>query len=112
MFRGTNAADRIAASADVLRYLASARDGNSTRGAGKAADRDRCLVLAATHDLELVGLLDGRFAPYHFGDRITDTGLEFDYLLHPGPTTSRNALALLRLLGAPPEIASGGVSNT
>lgn len=100
MFRGTNAADRIAASADVLRYLASARDGDSP--GGKTADR--CLVLAATHDLELVGLLDGRFAPYHFGDRITDTGLEFDYLLHPGPTTSRNALALLRLLGAPPGI--------
>jgi hypothetical protein len=101
MFRGTNAADRIAASADVLRYLASARNGDSARS-GKTADR--CLVLAATHDLELVGLLEGRFAPYHFGDRITDTGLEFDYLLHPGPTTSRNALALLRLLGAPPEI--------
>jgi DNA mismatch repair ATPase MutS len=31
--------------------------------------------------------------------------LEFDYRLRPGVAPSRNAIALLQLLGAPPEVA-------
>lgn len=46
-------------------------------------------------------LLDGAFAAFHFGDRISEDRLDFDYRLHPGVARSRNAVALLRLLGAP-----------
>jgi DNA mismatch repair ATPase MutS len=40
----------------------------------------------------------------HFGDRVGTDGLAFDYRLREGPATSRNAIALLRLQGAPPEL--------
>jgi hypothetical protein len=90
LFRGTNSVDRIAASAASYSYLAEAADGC------------RCLVIAATHDLELVPALAGQFAPYHFGDRIAADRLEFEYRLRPGVAPSRNAIALLQILGAPP----------
>jgi DNA mismatch repair ATPase MutS len=63
------------------------------------------LVIAATHDLELVTLLPD-YVVVHFGDRLTADGLQFDYRLRPGPTTTRNAIALLGVLGAPPEVVS------
>jgi DNA mismatch repair ATPase MutS len=74
-----------------------ARNGTGSPGAGVP----RCLVIAATHDLELVTRLDHSFRAFHFGDRIAEDRLQFDYRLHPGVATSRNAVALLRLLGAP-----------
>jgi DNA mismatch repair ATPase MutS len=61
--------------------------------------------VAATHDLELIAHVDSGFAPFHFGDRIHEDRLDFDYLLRPGVASSRNAIALLRLLGAPPAVA-------
>jgi DNA mismatch repair ATPase MutS len=47
-----------------------------------------------------------RFAPFHFGDRVAVNRLEFDYRLRPGVAPSRNAIALLHLLGAPPEVVA------
>jgi DNA mismatch repair ATPase MutS len=58
-------------------------------------------VLAATHDGELVELLAERYAAFHFGDAVADDGLVFDHRLRPGPASTRNAIALLRLHGAP-----------
>ena len=58
-------------------------------------------VLAATHDLELVELASGRYDAYHFGDSVGREGLVFDHHLQRGPSSSRNAIALLRLHGAP-----------
>jgi hypothetical protein len=90
MFRGTNAVERIAAGQSVLIEL---------------IDRGKPhMVVAATHDNELVDLLSGSFAPFHFGDVLTDETLTFDYRLRLGRTTSRNAIALLRLNGAPPAL--------
>ena len=43
ILRGTNTKERIAASAAILRYL----------------EERNCLVLVASHDMELVDLLDG-----------------------------------------------------
>jgi DNA mismatch repair ATPase MutS len=63
-------------------------------------------VLAATHDQDLVDLLAGVYASYHFTDTIDDMGLSFDYQLQPGPATTRNAIALLRLRGAPPQLVA------
>jgi DNA mismatch repair ATPase MutS len=59
------------------------------------------VALAATHDGELVELLPDVYAAHHFGDEIGPNGLEFDHRLRPGPATTRNAIALLRLHGAP-----------
>jgi hypothetical protein len=90
IFRGTNTAERVAASAEVLRWLAA-------RGA---------LVLAATHDDALTVMLEGSYRNYHFGETIEETGMVFDYLLKEGPATTRNAIELLRVLGYPEELVA------
>jgi hypothetical protein len=87
LFRGTNAVERIAAAEAVLAALIEG---------GKLH-----VVLAATHDGELVDLLRDSYTVCHFGDAVGPDGLTFDYRLTPGPATSRNAIALLELSGAP-----------
>jgi DNA mismatch repair ATPase MutS len=99
LFRGTNTVERIAAGAAVLTHLA-----------GEAGRPGRHIVIAATHDGELVDLLDGRYAPAHLSDSIGPDGLAFDFVMRPGPATSRNAIALLRLSGAPDGVVRGAES--
>jgi hypothetical protein len=91
LFRGTNAVERIAAGEAVLLELLRPRPGVRTPH----------VVLAATHDGELVDLVSESFDAYHFGDSVGAEGLTFDHRLEPGPATTRNALALLRMHGAP-----------
>jgi len=62
------------------------------------------IVIAATHDRELVDLLRHVYAAYHFSDTVGSGGLLFDYKLREGPARSRNAIALLEMYGAPPQI--------
>jgi hypothetical protein len=88
LFRGTNAVERVAAGVAVLAALI---------GAGKPH-----LVLAATHDSELVDQLhDDGYLVCHLSDAVGADGLVFDYRVQPGPATSRNAITLLELSGAP-----------
>jgi hypothetical protein len=93
LFRGTNAVERIAAGASVLRELLHGPDGPTSH-----------VVLTATHDGELVDLLADLYEAYHFGDALSDEGLTFDHRLKAGRSTSRNAIALLKLHGAPPDL--------
>jgi hypothetical protein len=90
LFRGTNAVERIAAGQAVLLELVTAADRTKPH-----------VVLAATHDGELVDLLPDHYAAYHFGDEVGSDGLVFDHQLRTGPATTRNAIALLRIHGAP-----------
>lgn len=90
LFRGTNAVERIAAGEAVLVELVRGTAGSKPH-----------VVVAATHDSELVDLLDGTYGAWHFGDALSEDGLVFDHRLQPGRATSRNAIALLRLHGAP-----------
>jgi hypothetical protein len=87
LFRGTNAVERIAAAEAVL---------DAIIGCGKPH-----VALVATHDGELVDLLRDSYEVCHFGDELGPGGLTFNYRLTPGPATSRNAIALLKLNGAP-----------
>ncbi len=87
LFRGTNSVERIAAGQAVLEEL--------------VAPSTPHVVLAATHDGELVELLAERYDSYHFGDEVGPDGLVFDHRLRAGAATSRNAIALLRIHGAP-----------
>jgi MutS-like protein len=100
LFRGTNAVERIAAGEAVLRELIV--DGS---------DFKPHVVLAATHDGELVDLLRDRYAAYHFGDAIGPNGLTFDYHLLSGPATTRNAITLLQLQGAPESLAKRALAR-
>lgn len=88
IFRGTNTAERISAALEVLNYI---------------MDKNSC-VIAATHDLELTGLVDHRFKNYHFKETIEDKDIIFDYILRDGPCTTRNAIAILEYLDYPREI--------
>lgn len=97
LFRGTNAVERIAAAEAVLDALV----GN---------ERPH-VALIATHDAELVDLLHYKFIVYHLADTIGAGGLEFSYRLTPGPATSRNAIALLQLNGAPPSVVSRALAR-
>jgi hypothetical protein len=91
LFRGTNAVERIAAAEAVLRELATTHTH---------------VVVTATHDGELVDLLREDYVPYHFTDSLGSRGLVFEYRLQPGPATTRNAITLLKLNGAPDGLIS------
>ena len=93
LFRGTNAVERIAAGRAVLLELVT--DSGRT---------NPHVVIAATHDGELVDLLPDDYSAFHFGDAVGPDGLIFDHQLRPGPATTRNAIALLRLHGAPRDL--------
>ncbi len=83
VLRGTNTVERIAASTQVLKMLS-----------GK-----NVLCFAATHDVELTRLLDGQYENYHFEEKLEEDDIFFPYQLLAGPAVTRNAIALLKILG-------------
>ena len=83
VLRGTNTVERIAASTQIMKVLAGGRT----------------LCFAATHDVELTRLLAAVYDNYHFEETIEEEDIFFPYLLVKGPATSRNAIALLKMLG-------------
>jgi len=90
LFRGTNATERIAAAESVLRELIDHARPHA--------------IVTSTHDAELVDLLRDTHDAYHFPDTLSPDGLVFTYRLEPGPSPTRNAIALLQLHGAPPAL--------
>ena len=90
ILKGTNTVERIAASEAVLRYLA----------------KYPCIVLVATHDLELIDRMKDIYEVWHFDTLQTEDGIEFDYRLHRGIGGGTNAIALLSLFGFPEEIVA------
>ena len=82
VLRGTNTVERIAASTQIMKKLA----------AGCA------LCFAATHDVELTKLLEREYDNFHFEERIEEDDIFFPYKLLEGPASTRNAIALLRML--------------
>jgi hypothetical protein len=89
IFRGTNSVDRLAGAREVLRRLSAA---------GAAG-------VVTTHDLELAALAgeDARFQAGHFTERYEGGRIVFDFRFRPGVATSRNAVALMRLVGILPD---------
>jgi DNA mismatch repair ATPase MutS len=83
----------------VLRELVDAGEGGR-----------RHVVLTATHDGELVDLLADRFDAVHFGDDVADDGIVFNYRLQSGRAATRNAIALLKLKGAPERVVNDALS--
>lgn len=85
VLRGTNTIERISASSEVMRYLS-----------GK-----NCICMTATHDIELVSILEGLFDNYHFQESFQESNIVFDYRLYPGRSKTRNAIKLLEVMGYP-----------
>lgn len=48
--------------------------------------------------MELCTILEGCYDLLHFEEEVTDEGMSFDYRVRPGPTRTRNAIQLLRLM--------------
>ncbi len=83
VLRGTNTIERISASTQILKSLAT----NNT------------ICFAATHDIELTGLLNKEYDNYHFEEEIRDGDVYFNYKLLNGKATTRNAILLLEIMG-------------
>lgn len=89
LFKGTNTAERIAAGKAVLARL----------------NRGPHIVLVSTHDIELAELLAAdAYCLYHFREEIAEGRLVFDYRLHAGPLTTRNAIRILELNDYPTDV--------
>lgn len=94
IFRGTNTTERIAAGYAVLSYL----------------NRGSDLVVVATHDIELIELLGDRYATRHFREELAKGQMTFDYRIHDGPSSSRNAIALLEVVKLPADLVAEAVA--
>ena len=88
VLRGTNTVERIAASTEILRYFS----------------RENVLCFAATHDIELTGMLNDVYDYYYFEGDITENDIHFHYHLQAGVAKTRNAIQLLKLMGYETEI--------
>ena len=88
VLRGTNTAERIGASTELL----------------KALSKERVLCFAATHDRELTVYLQEIYDNYHFEETIVDKTISFPYILTKGPSKGRNAIKLLEAFGFDEEI--------
>ncbi len=69
-------------------------------------NRGSDLVFVATHDIEVLDLLGGGFDAYHFSEQVDDDVLTFDYRIHSGASSTRNAITLLRLMEYPEELVA------
>lgn len=86
-FNGTNSRERVAIAASMLQYFAG-RPGHMT--------------LVASHDFELLQLLEGSYKMYFFNEQVRPDGkLSFDYRLKEGRKVTRNALELIKIEGFP-----------
>jgi len=83
VLRGTNTVERIAASSQILKFLSS---GN-------------VICFAATHDIELTHILEGKYDNYHFKEEVLENDIIFNYKLFEGRAVSRNAIKLLKVMG-------------
>lgn len=89
ILKGTNTVERIAASSSIVSWLAQSSS----------------LAMVATHDIELTEMLKSNCDNIHFSEQVTeDEGISFDYKVKAGPAQTRNAIALLSVLGYPEEI--------
>lgn len=88
ILKGTNTAERIAASVSVLTVLADTGS----------------LCAAATHDIELTDIMADKYRNVHFTERIEDNNVLFDYKVREGAARTRNAIKLMKINGFPDEI--------
>lgn len=70
-----------------------------------------CLVIAATHDIELTQLLKNNYDNYHFCENIKENDIAFEYKIHEGPANSKNAICLLEYVKFPSEIIEAAKKN-
>ena len=88
ILKGTNTIERIAASAAMMEWLSM----------------NKGINVIASHDIELTEMARHSYTNYHFRESIEDGEIRFDYTVHSGPSTTKNAIKLLGMLGYPASI--------
>lgn len=88
IFKGTNSVERIALSKAILHYL----------------NNNENIVIASSHDIELIKLLNNEFGQYHFTESVFDNQLHFDHKIQLGPLKTRNAIKIIEIEQFPPAI--------
>ncbi|MDO5027327.1 MAG: hypothetical protein Q4E50_05815 [Tissierellia bacterium] len=97
ILKGTNTIERIAASSSIISYLLEKKQ----------------LAFIASHDIELTKIFDRRVKNIHFRESVDEkNGISFDYKLHLGPSTSKNAIKLLDHMNFPKAIIEEAQSRT
>ncbi len=89
LYKGTNTIERIAAGKAVLSTLNSSSNS---------------IVFATTHDTELTDLLIKEYDIYNFCESISNSTIDFDYLLKKGKLQQTNAIKILKINGYPTEL--------
>ncbi|QSX06654.1 DNA mismatch repair protein MutS [Sedimentibacter sp. zth1] len=87
IFKGTNPAERLAASMEILNILAL----SNTK------------VFVTTHDLQILSKLVG-YEYYYFTENVTKESMKFDYKIRRGVTTTRNAIKILEFIKYPDDL--------
>ena len=85
---GTNSAERINASVEILDYLC----------------QRNAVTIVTSHDIELARMLQDVYENYHFSYSCDESGLHFDYSIKNGISSTKNAIRLMGMLGYPQEI--------
>jgi MutS domain V/MutS domain III len=89
-FRGTNSSERTAAGIALVEHLLACNH----------------LFLLATHEetLAQTAAASDVAENYHFQEHLTDGGIVFDYLLRPGPASTKTAIRILEQENYPPSL--------
>lgn len=90
IFKGTNTVERIAAGKSLLSYL----------------NQGMHIVVASTHDIELVQMLEDEYDLYHFTETVDDNKLYFDHKIKRGSLKTKNAIKILEIYNYPTQITS------
>ena len=90
IFKGTNTVERISLAKAVLEYL------NTTDN----------IIIASSHDLELIDLLHNDFEMYYFTETINGNQLFFDHKIKKGTLPTRNARKIIEIEGFPSSLVS------
>lgn len=89
ILKGTNTIERIAASSSIISHLI----------------KNHQLAFIASHDIELTKIFEDEVKNIHFRESINQKeGITFDYKLHQGPSTTKNAIALLSHMDFPKDV--------
>lgn len=97
IFRGTNPTERIAASAEILKYINS----------------KKTISIVATHDRELSDILKENYEFFYFSEKVdSKEGLSFDYKLKSGVSKTKNAIKLLEYIGYPEDIVKNAYKRS
>lgn len=87
IFKGTNPVERLASSMEILNDLG----------------RGNTRTIVATHDLQILPeLIDYKY--YYFKENVTQETLDFDYKVHSGISSTRNAIKILEFIHYPSEL--------